>query len=99
MGSNGVAAVLRLARLDHLIGDYPPDTLDTEVPFEDFATINESILEMCGPQGAKGLRLRAGRAALPQAVTEGGLMAAPPRPGLQALAHRSQGQGWLEHPG
>ncbi len=75
MGSNGVAAVLRLARLDHLIGDYPPDTHDSEVPFEDFAALNESILGMCGLRGAKGLCQHAGRAALRQAVTEGGLMA------------------------
>jgi predicted hydrocarbon binding protein len=85
MGSNGVAAVLRLARLDHLIGDYPPDTLDSEVPFEDFAALNESVLEMCGPQGAKGLCQRAGRAALRQAVTEGGLMADLPDPAFQLL--------------
>ncbi len=92
MGSNGVAAVLRLARLDHLIGDYPPDTLDSEVPFEDFAAINESILEMCGPQGAKGLCLRAGRAALRQAVTEGGLMADLPDPAFKLLPIGARGK-------
>jgi predicted hydrocarbon binding protein len=85
MGSNGVAAVLHLARLDHLIGAYPPDTLDSEFPFEDFAAINESILEMYGPQGAKGICLRAGRAALRQAVTEGGLMADLPDPAFKLL--------------
>lgn len=85
MGSNGVAAVLRLARLGHLIGDYPPDTLDNEFPFEDFAAINESIVEVYGLQGAKGLCLRAGRSALRHAVRDGGLMADVPDPAFQLL--------------
>jgi predicted hydrocarbon binding protein len=85
LGSNGVAAVLRLARLGHLIGNYPPDTLDSEVSFEDFAAINESILEIYGLQGARGLCLRAGRATLRQAVSEGGLMADVPDPAFKLL--------------
>jgi predicted hydrocarbon binding protein len=85
MGSNGVAAVLRLARLGHLIGDYPPDTLDNEFPFEDFAAINESIVEVYGLQGAKGLCLRAGRSALRHAIRDGGLMADVPDPAFQLL--------------
>lgn len=85
MGSNGVAAVLRLARLDHLIGHYPPDTMDSEFPFEDFAAINESIVEMYGLQGAKGLCLRAGRATLRSAVTDSGLMADLPDPAFELL--------------
>jgi predicted hydrocarbon binding protein len=85
MGSNGVAAVLRLARLGHLIGDYPPDTMEREFPFEDFAAINESIAEMYGLQGAKGLCLRAGRAALRSAVTDSGLMADLPDPAFRLL--------------
>ncbi|HUS69642.1 MAG TPA: hypothetical protein VM075_02555 [Anaerolineae bacterium] len=75
MGSNGVAAVLRLAGLGNLIDHYPPDTLDREFSFENFAAVNEAIVEMYGPHGARGLCLRAGRAMLRSPVTEGGLMA------------------------
>lgn len=85
MGSNGVAAALRLAGLGHLIGHYPPDTLDREFRFGDFAAINQSIVEMYGPQGAKGLCLRAGRATLRNAVAEGGLMADLPDPAFKLL--------------
>jgi predicted hydrocarbon binding protein len=85
VGSNGVAAVLRLAGLGHLIGNYPPDTMDSELPFEDLAAINESIAEMYGLQGAKGLCLRAGRAALRSAVTDSGLMADLPDPAFKLL--------------
>jgi predicted hydrocarbon binding protein len=85
MGSNGFAAALRLAGLGHLIGHYPPDTLDREFRFEDFAAINQSVVEMYGPQGAKGLCLRAGRATLRNAVAEGGLMADLPDPAFKLL--------------
>jgi predicted hydrocarbon binding protein len=85
MGSNGFAAALRLAGLGHLIGHYPPDTLDREFRFDDFAAINQSVVEMYGPQGAKGLCLRAGRATLRNAVAEGGLMADLPDPAFKLL--------------
>ena len=85
MGSNGVAAVLRLAGLGQLIGQYPPDTFDREFSFQDFAAINQSIVEIYGAQGAKGLCLRAGRATLRNAVTDGGLMADLPDPAFKLL--------------
>jgi predicted hydrocarbon binding protein len=85
MGSNGVAAALRLAGLGRLIGRYPPDTLDREFRFGDFAAINQSIVEMYGPHVAKGLCLRAGRATLRNAVAEGGLMADLPDPAFKLL--------------
>ena len=85
IGSNGVAAVLRLAGLGQLIGQYPPDTFDREFRFADFAAINQSIVDVYGAQGAKGLCLRAGRATLRNAVTDGGLMADLPDPAFKLL--------------
>ena len=85
MGGNGVAAALRLAKLEHLIGNYPPDTLDRDFSFEDFAAVNQAIVEMYGPQGARGLCVRAGRASLRHAVAESGLMAILPDPAFQLL--------------
>ena len=46
VGSNVVAAALRLAKLEHLIGNCPPDTLDRDFSFEDFAAVNQAIVEM-----------------------------------------------------
>ena len=85
MGSNGVAAVLRLAGLGSLIGNYPPDTLDRGFSFQDFAAVNEAMVQVYGPHGARGLCLRAGRAMLSSAVTEGGLMADLPDPAFSLL--------------
>ncbi|TKJ30317.1 MAG: 4-vinyl reductase [Chloroflexi bacterium B3_Chlor] len=85
IGSNGVAAVLRLAKLGHLIGNYPPDSLDREFSFEDFAAINQAVQEVYGPQGAKGLCQHAGRATLKYTVTDGGLMADLPDAAFKLL--------------
>lgn len=85
MGSNGVAAILRLAELGHLIGNYPPDNLDREFSFEDFSAINQAIEDMYGPQGAKGLCLRAGRATFNYVVKDTGLMVSPSDPAFGLL--------------
>ena len=62
MGKNGVNAILNLASLPHLIGNYPPTDLNREFDFADFSAINGALEEMYGPRGGRGLALRAGRA-------------------------------------
>lgn len=84
-GSNGVAAILRLAKLGHLIGSYPPDNLDREFGFEEYSAVNQAIHDMYGPQGARGLCLRAGRATLKYAVKDGALMADLRGPAFEML--------------
>ncbi len=85
MGSNGVAAVLRLAKLGHLIGNYPADTLERQFSFHDFAAVNEAIQEMYGTQGAKGLCSRAGRATLKYAIEDGVFFAELTGPAFELL--------------
>ncbi len=72
MGTNGVKAVLNLARVPELIGNYPPNNLAREFDFADFSAINGAIEEMYGPRGGRGLALRAGRAAFAQGLSEFG---------------------------
>lgn len=72
MGPNGVKAVLNLAKLPELIGNYPPNNLAREFDFADFAAVNAAIEEMYGPRGGRGLSLRAGRAAFAQGLSEFG---------------------------
>jgi predicted hydrocarbon binding protein len=86
MGSNGVAAVLRLAKLAHLIGNYPADTLDREFSFQDFAAVNQAIEEMYGAQGAKGLCFRAGGVTVKYAIEDGALFADLRHPAFELLA-------------
>jgi predicted hydrocarbon binding protein len=61
LGRSGLNAVLRLARLDRLIGDYPPNTLDRAFPFEYLGEIHSALDRLYGPASGRGLALRAGR--------------------------------------
>jgi predicted hydrocarbon binding protein len=64
LGRNGVNAVLNVAGLHHLIGTYPPNNFDPAFPFEELAAISQSLEDMYGPRGGRGVALRAGRASL-----------------------------------
>jgi predicted hydrocarbon binding protein len=62
MGKNGLNAILRLAKLDHYIDNYPPENLAKEVDFTDISALLSALEEMYGPRGGRGLAQRAGRA-------------------------------------
>ena len=72
MGTNGIKAVLNLAKVPHLIGNYPPNNLAREFDFADFGAIGAAIEEMYGPRGGRGLALRGGRASFAQGLSEFG---------------------------
>ncbi len=75
MGENGLRAILHLAGLSHLIGNFPPDNLDKEFDFADYTAINVALDEMYGPRGARGLALRGGRATFAQGLRAFGALA------------------------
>jgi predicted hydrocarbon binding protein len=72
MGTNGIKAVLNLAKAPELINNYPPNNLAREFDFSDFGAIGAAIEEMYGPRGGRGLALRAGRASFAQGLSEFG---------------------------
>lgn len=75
MGENGVKAVLNMAGLPELIGNYPPDNLEKEFDFADYTALNVALEEMYGPRGGRGLALRAGRATFAQGLRAFGALA------------------------
>jgi hypothetical protein len=75
MGENGVKAVLNMAGLPELIGNYPPDNLEKEFDFADYTALNIALEEMYGPRGGRGLALRAGRATFAQGLRAFGALA------------------------
>ena len=64
LGRTGLYAVLNVAGLQHLISGYPPNNFDPGFPFEELSAINQSLEDMYGPRGGRGVALRAGRASL-----------------------------------
>ncbi len=75
MGRNGLNAILNLANLPHLIGNYPADNLKKEFDFSHFSMVVEGLEEMYGPRGGRGLALRAGRATFSDALRDFGALA------------------------
>ncbi|MBE9514226.1 MAG: 4-vinyl reductase, partial [Chloroflexi bacterium] len=74
MGRNGVNAVLNLARLQHRIGDYPPNNFDKEFAFDEVGQLLQALDEMYGPRGGRGLARRAGRSCFKFGVKDFGPM-------------------------
>ena len=60
VGERGVAALLNMANLQHLIGNYPPDNMKKEFPFEDLTRLQQALWDMYGPRGARVFAARAG---------------------------------------
>ena len=75
MGKNGLNAILNLANLSHLIGNFPEDNLHKGFDFSDISAINQALEEMYGPRGGRGLALRAGRATFSDALRDFGALA------------------------
>lgn len=74
LGKNGVNAVLNLAQLGHMINNYPPNNLDLQFSFIDLSKILESLEQLYGVRGGRGLALRSGRACLKYGLREFGSM-------------------------
>jgi predicted hydrocarbon binding protein len=72
IGRNGVNAVLNHADLHRLINNYPPNTLDLSVTFEEVSRMQVALEEVYGPRGGRGLALRAGRACFKHCLREFG---------------------------
>jgi predicted hydrocarbon binding protein len=75
LGVNGLKAVLNLAHLPNLIGNFPPDNLEKEFDFADVSAINQALEEIYGPRGGRGLALRAGRATFADSLKNFGALA------------------------
>lgn len=70
MGRHGVNAILNLAQLHYLVDNYPPNNLDLGFTFNEFSTIQQTIEDMYGVRGGRGLALRAGRETWKYALKE-----------------------------
>jgi predicted hydrocarbon binding protein len=83
MGRNGVNAVLNLANMRHLLGNYPPNNFDKMFPFSESSRIIGALDEMYGTRGGRGLSLRIGQACFRFGVKDLG-----PMLGIADLAFR-----------
>jgi predicted hydrocarbon binding protein len=74
MGRNGVNAILNLARLQHRIGEYPPNDFAKAFAFDESAQLLQALDEMYGPRGGRGLARRAGHSCFKFGIKDFGPM-------------------------
>ena len=60
LGEKGVNALLNLAGLEQYIGNYPPDNIKKEFPFEHVAALQAALREMYGTKGARVFATKGG---------------------------------------
>jgi len=73
MGPNGLKALLNQAKMQHLIGNFPPGNLHKQFDFADFAQLN-GPWRRCTAPGGRAMALRAGRKAFDQGLKNFGAM-------------------------
>jgi len=72
MGRNGVNAILKLASLSSMIENYPPDDKERGFSFSTLSTMTNTLEQVYGPHGGRGLSLRIGRACFSNGVRQYG---------------------------
>ena len=86
LGRNGVIAVLKQARLDTRINNYPKSNLDKKFRFDEVSQIQNALEASYGIRGGRGLALREGRVCFKIILRELGVeiglteLASHPRP-------------------
>jgi len=74
-GRNGLKAILNFANLSSLCEKLPPDNLDRAFDFSQFSMINQSLEEIYGERGGRGLALRIGRTTFDDVLKDYGALA------------------------
>ncbi len=91
VGKNGMAAVLRQARLPQYIGHYPPSNMEYaghQLCY--MAQINHALFDIYGPRGARAILQRVGRGRWKSALEENGPLATATKLAIKFLPHRLQ---------
>jgi len=70
MGQHGVNAVLNASGLTRFASNYPPNNLESCVPFEEYATVVKAVEDFYGPRAARAQLIRVGRATFQYALKE-----------------------------
>lgn len=61
MGAEGMKAVLRGAKMDRYINNYPPNSLELGVRFSEYGQVEQAVEDFYGPRGARAMLMRVGR--------------------------------------
>lgn len=74
-GDNGLMTILNFSHLSSVGKNLPPDNLDKAFDFSCFSMINQSLEEIYGERGGRGLALRIGRTTFDDVLKDYGAFA------------------------
>jgi len=83
IGQAAVIAVQRMAGVQHLIGNLPPNNLARDFRFNDLGSIHETLERMYGPRAGRGIAMKTGQVCFKHVLREFG-----PSLGVSKLAYR-----------
>ncbi len=75
IGQDGLHNLLTSAGADTLSNHLPPDNLEQQFDFAHFSNINQALVDLYGPRGARRLALRGGRAMFTHGLSKFGDLA------------------------
>ncbi|MEJ2149687.1 MAG: 4-vinyl reductase [Chloroflexota bacterium] len=70
MGTQGVNALLNMAHMKELIGNYPPDNMKKQFDFNQMGQLQQGIWDMYGNRGARVFAVRAGEQSFKDGLTQ-----------------------------
>lgn len=85
MGKHGLNTILSMAKLDGYIDHLPADDMLCQFDFAALAALSETLEEVYGPRGGRGIALRIGRATFSRGFKNFGAMAGMADPTFQSL--------------
>jgi len=85
MGKNGFASVLNQGGLSYMVGKYPPNNLEYDVPFSLYGNVQQAIEDFYGPRGSRAILMRVGRALFRYTLHEQGALLGVASLALKAL--------------
>lgn len=85
VGRNGLNAVLNLAGLGELIGNYPPFDPQLEFSFKTVSGLLTQLENAYGPRGGRGLAIRVGRTTFKYGMREFGVQLGLTEPAFRLL--------------
>lgn len=96
MGKGGLNALLSLSELQAYIDQPPPNNLARQFDFAYLSALNQSMEEMYGARGGRGMALRIGRACFARGMKSFGAMAGMTDPAFVALPLQTRARMGLD---
>jgi predicted hydrocarbon binding protein len=96
LGKHGLNAILRYAKLDRFMDEFPPNNEKLEVPIAEFMSLFRSMLDIFGERGTRPLLYNAGRKSFRVTLEKNPALIGVINLGLKVLSPRKRAEKTLK---